>query len=169
MPRGFIVEQVRKEGRMGALEEVKDLAEAVTRRRALRLWDVEMGGQPGRAIVRVFVDADDGVDLDTVAEVSEEISRGLDLRDPIQGRYMLEVSSPGLERNLRRPEHFRVSTGRQVVVKTVSKLVSDSNRLEGTIVAADEREVRLDLGDEQVAVPYEQVKSARTVFEWGTT
>ena len=153
---------------MGALEEVTDLAEAVTRRRSLRLWDVEMGGQPGRAIVRVFVDADDGVDLDTVAEVSEEISRGLDLKDPIHGRYMLEVSSPGLERNLRSPEHFRVSTGRQVVVKTMTKLVADSHRIVGTIVAADDREVRLDLGEKQVAVPYDEVKSARTVFEWGT-
>jgi ribosome maturation factor RimP len=153
---------------MGALEEVKDLAEAVTRRRSLRLWDVEMGGQPGRAIVRVFVDADEGVDLDTVAEVSEEISRGLDLKDPIQGRYMLEVSSPGLERNLRSPEHFRVSRGRQVVLKTVTKLVADSHRIEGTIVEADDREVRLDTGEQQVAVPYDEVKSARTVFEWGT-
>ena len=55
-----------------------------------------MGGQPGRSVLRVFVDGENGgVDLDTVAEVSEEISRALDLRDPIPGRYTLEVSSPG--------------------------------------------------------------------------
>ena len=103
---------------MGTLDEVRDLAEAVTRRRRLRLWDVEMGGQPGRSVVRVYVDSDDGVDLDTVAEVSEELSRALDLRDPIAGRYILEVSSPGLERTLRNPEHFALSVGKKVMVKT---------------------------------------------------
>jgi ribosome maturation factor RimP len=153
---------------MGALEEVTDLAEAVTRRRSLRLWDVEMGGQPGRAIIRVYVDADGGIDLDTVAEVSEEISRGLDLRDPIQGRYMLEVSTPGLERNLRSAEHFRLSVGSPVVVKTTSPLVGDGNRIEGTLAEADERAARIAMDAETVEVPYDQIRSARTVFEWGT-
>ena len=153
---------------MGALEEVKDLAEAITRRRSLRLWDIEMGGHPGRAIVRVFVDADGGIDLDTVAEVSEEISRGLDLRDPIAGRYMLEVSTPGLERNLKSAEHFKLSVGRAVVVKTTTQFVPNSNRIEGTLEGADDKAARIAANGETVEVPYDQIKSARTVFEWGT-
>ena len=52
---------------MTALQEVRDLAEAVTRHRGLRLWDVEMGGRPGSSVIRVYVDSDSGVDLDTVA------------------------------------------------------------------------------------------------------
>ncbi len=151
---------------MSALEEVKDLAEAVTRRRSLRLWDVEMGGQPGRAIVRVLVDADGGIDLDTVAEVSEEISRGLDLRDPIDGRYTLEVSSPGLERNLRSAEHFQVCVGQRVVLKTKEKVVGDSHRIDGEIVAADDDGVDVRAGDADVRVAYGSIKTARTVFEW---
>ncbi|HYO61961.1 MAG TPA: ribosome maturation factor RimP [Actinomycetota bacterium] len=155
---------------MGALEEVRDLAEAVAHRRSLRLWDVEMGGSPGRAIVRVFVDADDGVDLDTVAEVSEEISRGLDLRDPIQGRYTLEVSSPGLERSLKEPEHWRLSVGKKVIVKTKDKLVGDSHRLDAVVDGASEEVVvlRPDGLEEPVELPFEAIRSARTVFEWGT-
>ena len=152
---------------MGALEEVKDLAQAVTRRRSLRLWDVEMAGQPGRAIVRVLVDADGGIDLDTVASVSEEISRGLDLRDPIGGRYTLEVSSPGLERSLRSPEHFRACVGQRVTLKAKEKLRGESNRVDGMISAADDDEVRIALSDEdEIAVPYADIRSARTVFEW---
>ena len=152
---------------VGALEEVRELAEAVTKRRSLRLWDVELGGATGSSVVRIFVDSADGVDLDTVAEVSEEISRGLDLRDPLPGRYTLEVSSPGLERSLRRPEHFGLSVGRRVMVKTREPLRGTSHRLDGVIVDAGERgvEVRLD-GGEVVEVPYEAVKTARTVFEW---
>jgi ribosome maturation factor RimP len=151
---------------MSALQEVKDLAEAVARHRGLRLWDVEMGGRPGSSVVRVFVDSDGGVDLDTVAEVSEEISRGLDLRDPIPGRYTLEVSSPGLERTLRSRDHFALSVGRQVVVKTTERVVGDSHRVEGVIAAADEGGVQLRRGEEDVVVPYDVIKSARTVFEW---
>jgi ribosome maturation factor RimP len=152
---------------MGALEQVRDLAEAVARRRSLRLWDVELGGAGGHTtLVRVFVDSDDGVDLDTIAEVSEELSRGLDLRDPIPGRYTLEVSSPGLERKLRRPEHFVASVGRMAAIKTTEVLVGSSHLVEGMIAAADDRRVLLDTGEETVAVPVASIKSARTVFEW---
>ena len=152
---------------MGVLDEVRDLAEAVARRHSVRLWDVEMGGSPGRAIVRIYVDADDGVDLDTVAEVSEEISRGLDLSDPIDGRYTLEVSSPGLERALKSRRHFEASVGMPVVVKTTEVMAGDSHRIDGTVAAADADVVRIDAGGHDVVVPYDAIKSARTVFEWG--
>jgi ribosome maturation factor RimP len=151
---------------MGALEEVTDLAESVVRRRSLRLWDVELGGQPGRMILRVFVEADGGIDLDTVADVAEELSRALDLHDPIAGRYTLEVSSPGLERTLRTPEHFSSSVGRRAVVKTSQRLVGNSHRVEGVIAAADEGEVQLETDQGNVELPYDVIKSARTVFEW---
>jgi len=151
---------------MSALDEVTDLAAAVTRRRSLRLWDVELSGHKGRTVVRVFVDADDGVDLDTVADVSGEISRALDLRDPIEGRYILEVSSPGLERNLRSPEHFGLCVGQSVVVKTKDLLVGDSHRIDGVVVDAGRESVRLSTDGREVEVPYEEIKSARTVFEW---
>lgn len=155
-----------KEGPMGALEEVRDLAEAVARRRNLALWDVELGGQPGRQLLRVFVEGPEGVDLDTVAEVAEEISRGLDLKDPLPGRYTLEVSSPGLERTLKRPEHFAASIGRSVVVKTTEVLTGNSHRIEGRIAEADDHTVRVAVGPEVVVVPLDKIKQARTVFEW---
>lgn len=151
---------------MGALEEVRDLAEAVARRRSLYLWDVEMGGRPGRAVVRVYVDSDDGVDLETVAQVSEEISRGLDLRDPIQGNYTLEVSSPGLERSLKTPEHFTRSIGRKVVVKTTTPLIPSGNRIEGVLVSTEEGAVRIEMDDAELDVPFGSIRQARTVFEW---
>ena len=154
---------------MSALDEVRDLAEAVARRRSLRLWDVEFGGRPGSSVVRVFVHGGegDGVDLDTVAKVSEEISRALDLKDPIPGRYTLEVSSPGLERSLRSPEHYQRSMGDKAVIKTTEIVVGNSHRIEGTIREAEPEHVVLELEDElTVEVPYERIKSAKTVFEW---
>ena len=152
---------------MGALDEVRDLAEAVARHRGLRLWDVELGGQPGRQMLRIFVDSPSGpIDLDTIAEVSEEISRGLDLADPLPGRYTLEVSSPGLERTLKGAEHFRASIGSPVVVKTRDRVVGDSHRIEGVVAGVEGDSVALTVGDEVVTVPLDQVRHARTVFEW---
>lgn len=151
---------------IGALEDVRDLAEAITSRRSLMLWDVELEGAPGRQVLRVFVDAQGGVDLDTVTEVSEELSRGLDLKDPIKGRYTLEVSSPGLERTLKTPEHFAYSVGKKVMVKTTERLVGGSHRIDGTIVEAGQSTVVIDSGGDQVEVPYTAIKHARTVFEW---
>lgn len=154
---------------MSALDEVRELAEAVTRRRSLRLWDVEMVGQPGRAVLRVYVDAAGGVDLATIADVSEEISRALDLHDPIQGRYTLEVSSPGLERALKSPEHFSSCVGRRAVIKTKEPLVASGHRLDGELVDAGARGVRIATSEGEIDVPYDSIKSARTIFEWKTT
>lgn len=151
---------------VSALDEVRDLAEAVVQRRSLQLWDVEFGGQAGNSVVRVFVHGEDGVDLDLVAAISEEISRGLDLKDPIPGRYTLEVSTPGLERNLRTPDHFARSVGAKVVVKTTKILTGNSHRIEGTIVETGPEGVVLDANEEKVEVPYGLIKAARTVFEW---
>lgn len=157
---------------MGALEDVRDLAESVAGRRDLRLWDVELSGGRGNSVVRVYVDSDEGVDLDTVAEMSQELSRGLDLRDPFPGHYVLEVSSPGLERSLKRPEHFCASVGKKVSMKTKRPLNGSSNRIDGLIRSADTESVQIELeaadesGEPQVEVRYDQVKMARTVFEW---
>ncbi len=152
---------------MSAVDEVRDLAEAVARRRALRLWDVEMTGTSGRSVIRVLVDADGGVDLDTVAQVAEEVSRGLDLRDPISGRYTLEVSSPGIERTLRSPEHFELSIGSKVVVKTKEPTAAGSHRIDGVILSAGPDSVTIapESGD-PVVLDLEVIKSARTVFQW---
>lgn len=151
---------------MSALDEVRDLAESVTSHRNLVLWDVQMSGGRGSQVVRILVDGDRGIDLDTVASVSEEISRGLDLRDPIPGRYTLEVSTPGLERSLKDPDHFARCIGRSVVIKTRERVFGDSHRIDGVIVAASEGEAAVETDVGPVTVPYEQIKSARTVFEW---
>lgn len=151
---------------MSALDEVRHLAEAVARRHSVRLWDVAIEGGTRASVVRIYVDAEGGVDLDTVARVSEEVSRGLDLSDPIPGSYTLEVSSPGLERNLRSPEHFVRSVGSKVVLRTKERVIGNSHRIEGALVAASEGAVRIRTATDEFDVAYDDIKTARTVFEW---
>jgi len=131
----------------------------------LDLYDVEVTGSGRAKVVRVLVDREGGVDLDTVGRAAEQISPALD-SEPfarvINGAYALEVSSPGLERPLRRPDHFRGAVGSTVSVKLPGR------RVRGVLLAADDEALDLALDDGTAErIPYSEVAQARTVFEWG--
>ena len=147
--------------------DVEALVRPVVEASGLELWDVAFRGEGGRSILRVTVDRDGGVDLDTIAGVSERLSRRLDLEDFGPKGYALEVSSPGLERTLRTPRHFERSVGEQVKVKTAVP-VGDRTVHEGALVSADAEAIVIASEGGELRVPYADIASARTVFEWGT-
>ena len=122
--------------------------------------------EQGRQILRVTVDRDGGLDLDSIGPVSERIARRLDLEGFDPGSYVLEVSSPGLERPLRGPRHYARAVGEQVKLKLRTE-VDGSRVLRGTIVSADEGSVRVTTEAGEREIPFDEVLSARTVFEWG--
>jgi ribosome maturation factor RimP len=166
---------------MGAEEEIRDAVLPVVQARGLEVWDVERSG----TCVRVLVERPGGVDLDALSELSNAISAVLDRRDDIvpAGRYVLEVSSPGLERRLRNASHFARSIGEEVSLKTLEP-IAGSRRLTGTVLAATETDVALQLtsGEEgqpagtepspagaegEVArVPLASIVRAHRVFRW---
>jgi ribosome maturation factor RimP len=140
---------------------VRPLIEAA----GLEFVEVAFLREGGRRVLRVTVDRENGVDLDTIALVSERIARRLDLEGFAPGPYALEVSSPGLERPLREPRDFAKRIGAQVKVKTSG--ASDGARtLTGAIVAAGPDEVRIATDTGEYAVSYEDIASARTVVDW---
>lgn len=120
----------------------------------------------GRRVLRVTVDREGGVDLDTIAAASERVSRRLDVEDFGGGPYTLEVSSPGVERPLRRPDDFAKRVGEKVRVKT-HRPVSDARTHMGTIVSADDQGVTVATDQGERTIAYRDVSSARTVLEWG--
>ena len=143
---------------MTADDRVREIVRPLLTDAGLGLFDVELAG----ATLRVLVDRDGGVDLDTVSRATQLVSDALDRADPLPGRYVLEVSSPGVERSLRTPDHFRRAVGSTVAVRT-SADVDGERRFEGNLDAAD---------DEGVVVAgrrlsYDQIERARTVFVWG--
>lgn len=119
-------------------------------------------------MVRVTLDRPGGIDLDTLAGANRLVSAALDRHDPVPGRYTLEVSSPGLERALRTPEHFRRFVGAAVSVKTRPG-VPGERRVSGRLAAADDTGVTVaGPGDEAGRrIQYADIEEARTVFEWG--
>ena len=124
----------------------------------------------GRKVLRVVVDRPGGVDLDALSQLSATVSRHLDQEGYEDGPYGLEVSSPGIERPLKRPEHFARSVGEQVKVKTTAPMAGSRTHT-GTLVSADEDAIVIATadGDEEsgdLRVPYADIVSARTVVDW---
>ena len=146
---------------------VQELLEPVLAADGLELVDLRFSG----GALQMFVDRPGGVDLDTISEVTSRVSRLLDEHDPVPGRYTLEVSSPGVERPLRRPDHFRRFVGSTISVKTRPE-VAGERRLLGRLEAADEEGIVLvpEEGPAKGAprrIAYDDVERARTVFRWG--
>jgi ribosome maturation factor RimP len=131
----------------------------------LELVDVGLARERGQRVLRVTVDHEGGVDLGAISEVSERISRRLDVEGFDPGPYSLEVSSPGVERPLRGPRDFDRQVGRQVKVK-VAHPVEGTRVVNGRVVRAGPERVLIstDQGDSEVA--YEEIASARTVVDW---
>lgn len=146
--------------------DVEALVRPVLEASGLELWEVTYRKEGGRMVLRVTVDREDGLDLDTISQVSERLSRRLDLEDFGPRGYALEVSSPGLERTLRTPRHFERSVGRRVKVRTVEP-VAGSKTHQGALVSADAEAIVVAAAGGELRVPYGDVASARTVFDWG--
>lgn len=155
---------------MGTEELIAEALLPTVQAAGLEIWDVERSGTS----VRVLVERPGGVDLDAISELSPSVSAVLDQRDDLvpAGRYVLEVSSPGLERRLRQPDHFARCVGQEVAVKTASPVLG-SRRLEGTLVEAGDGEIALRVvaGDgaeaQVVRLPLGSVTRAHTIFNWG--
>jgi ribosome maturation factor RimP len=142
-------------------EELSPVVDAL----GLELVDVELSG----ATVRVTLAREGGVDLDVLADANRVVSVALDRLDPIPGRYTLEVSSPGLERRLRRPAHFARALGETVSLRLLPG-TSEVRRLHGRLAGADELGVQVegpDVPGGSARVAYDTIERARTVFEWG--
>jgi ribosome maturation factor RimP len=146
--------------------DLEALVAPVVEAAGLELVDVTFRREGGRRVLRVTVDREGGVSLDNIAETSERVSRRLDVMGFAPGAYALEVSSPGVERPLTRPRDFARRLGQKVRVRTSQPLEGDRIHV-GTLVGAGEDAVTIDTETGRRTVGYEEIASARTVFEWG--
>ncbi|HZN12996.1 MAG TPA: ribosome maturation factor RimP [Acidimicrobiales bacterium] len=143
---------------MGQAEKVRALVEPVLATEGLELFDCEV--KPG--LLRVTVDAAEGVDAERLGKLSQRLSRLLDEQDPIPDRYTLEVSTPGLERPLRTPDHFRKAIGTEITVRTTGETEGE-RRVQGVLDSADDEGIVVA----SRRITYDHIDRARTVFQWG--
>ncbi len=129
----------------------------------LDLYDVELRS----STLAVTVDRPGGLDLDAVAEVARILSAALDERDEIApaDRYELEVSSPGLERRLRKPQHYRAALGSEIALRLVAG-GSGQRRFAATLVAAGDQGIEIRSDGATRRVEYAEIERAHTVFDW---
>ena len=132
------------------IEQVRAIAERVTRSHGLEVWDIVSRREPGGQVVRVFIDRpgpaatpEESVSIEDCAQVSREISTILDVEDPLPSAYTLEVSSPGLDRPLRGADDYRRFAGRLAKI-VVSQAVDNQKAFEGRLRGVEDNAVLLE-------------------------
>lgn len=161
------------------MDKIIHLAQSVASNNGVRLYDLELVGAGKGKTLRVYIDKDDaaGVSLDDCSNVSKGLSLLLDVEDPIDGAYNLEVSSPGLERTLKQKWHYDISVGKEIcvslnkhlgkIIATVPGPMASRKKLIGVLKAANDQEIEMDIGDTApIKVPMENVAKANWVFNF---
>lgn len=151
---------------METTERVRLLIVPIVEDSGAELYDLTFNG----GVLRISLDKAGGVDIGVIGSVTRAISRMLDETDPIAGAFTLEVSSPGLERPLRTPEHFQRAIGELISVKTNAGVGGD-RRCKGTLTEADDESITITPagGGDPRQVAQHDIERATTVFEWGPT
>ena len=151
-------------------ERLAAVLEPIVRDLGLDLYDVELGGTARARTLRVLVDRDGGVDLDAITSATEALAPVLDgdaeVAKVLPGSYLLEVSSPGLERPLRNAAHFRRAVGGAISLKSRDADGAVTRR-RAVLAAADDDGIDIDLDGARERVEYDDIVASHTVFEWG--
>ena len=147
------------------LEKIEAIAERVAAGEGLTLIDVELKGGRSNPLLRVYIDKPEGVSHADCALVSEQMSAILDVEDPFPGSYVLEVSSPGLDRKLVKPREYRYFTGRRARI-VLLKPFEEQKVFEGRLAGFDEGRVKVGLDDERtVELELSNISKARLLPE----
>lgn len=139
---------------------VEEMLQPIMEQGGYELVDIEYVKEGSNWFLRVYVDKPGGIDIDDCGRISEALSAKLDEKDPIPTAYFLEVSSPGAERPLKKPEDYRKSVGKHVFVTTYEP-VDGLKEFEGVLLSFDDETVAVQVGRKKHEIPYAKVAGAR--------
>lgn len=148
---------------MASKKELETLIKPVVESFGCELWGIDFTPFKESALLRVFIDRDTGVTLDDCSDISHQLSGMLDVEDPIQLPYRLEVSSPGIERPMLSVNHYQRYLGRLVKMRLKWPLGGQRN-FTGSIISADEDKVVLDVDGVEVEIPFDAIGRGRLVM-----
>lgn len=130
------------------------------------LVEVKYTGGHRRALLRIFIDKPGGVTLEDCEKTSRFLGTALDVQDPVPVPYTLEVSSPGLDRPIRRPEDFRLFVGKLIRIKT-SQPYDHHRNFVGRLKSSSAKGIEVTTSGEKIlTIPFDQIKSARLEVEF---
>ena len=140
------------------------LIEPVVQELGCELWGIEKLQQGRQVVLKIYIESADGINVDVCARVSRQVSAILDVEDPIPGEYMLEVSSPGVERRLFKPEHFNVCKGEKVQI-TLRQAFDGRRKFKGLLCGLEDEEVVIRVDDAQeIVLPMDSIERARVLM-----
>jgi len=145
---------------------LQELLAPVVAASGLELDSVTRTRSDAMPLLRVVVEAPigaDGIDSDTLADVSRVVSKALDAADPIDGEYLLEVSTPGAERELTKVGHWMRQIGRLVRIK-----LRAGGYVSGRVIDASETSATIDVDGEATTIDYQDMRKARSRVDFGT-
>jgi len=126
------------------------------------LWGLEYLSQGRHSVLRIYIDAEEGVGVDDCAAVSEQVSGLLDVEDPITGEYVLEVSSPGLDRLLFRLDQFPPYVGETVELR-LRRPYEGRRRFKGILAGVEGEDVVVRVDDHEYLLPHGEIEKAQIV------
>ncbi|MDQ0159054.1 ribosome maturation factor RimP [Alkalibacillus salilacus] len=147
----------------------EEIAQPIVEDMNLELVDVEFVKEGKNHFLRVYVDKEGGVDIEDCERVSEKLSEELDHRDPIEQAYFLEVSSPGVERKLKKREDFERFEGSYIYVKTYEPIDGDKEFFGDLKEFVNDQltlEIKVKTQTKQVTIPYEKVANAHLAVQF---
>ncbi len=150
---------------MASAKKLESLIAPVVESFGCELWGIDFTPLKSSALLRVFIDKESGVTLDDCSDISYQLSGVLDVEDPIQVPYRLEVSSPGVERPLLRMAHYRRYLGEEVKIRLKWPIDGQRN-FTGRIVSADDDMVVLNVDGDKVELPFEAIGRGRLVIDY---
>ena len=149
-------------------ERVEALVEPCITELGYRIWDVEYVKEGTEWYLRITLDSDDGIDIDDCEKVSRAINPIIDEADPIDDFYYLEVSSPGLERVLRKPEHFEASIGSEIEIRLFAPDENKKKSYTGILSAYDEESLTVDIAETSQKIAMNKISKVQTVFDFSS-
>jgi ribosome maturation factor RimP len=144
-------------------EKLRAMIEPVLRSEGKELVDLELRPESQGWVLRLFIDQEDGINVEDCAQVSHVVGDLLDVADVIQTAYHLEVSSPGLNRPLRKPEHFEKVLGKIVDIRTIEPL-GNRRKFKGTLERVDQDKVTVRCEGQEHTIPLPLVERARLCY-----
>ena len=138
-----------------------DTLNAILEDNGVKLYDTELVEENEQKIYRIYITSDSTITLDKCAEISNIISPIIDTNPPTDDPYFLEVSSPGIERSLKKPFHFINSINEMIKLKT-----KDSKKIIAKLINADSEKITIEYNGKKESLKYNDISKARTYFEW---
>ncbi len=133
--------------KQNTVQRVEEIVKPYAEELGLSIWDVTFKKEGTDWYLRIFIDREGGVSIDDCVDLTHAVSKPLDEADPISQNYMLEISSPGVERELTRDEHFEKYIGAPVMVRTI-RPVNGVRDFNGTLIAYENRQLTVKLQDD---------------------